>query len=63
MVWVREWTIPTERPPLVGEAIANEEKIYDEIFYELLMWFWTVNEMSELISGIIAPQFETNLRE
>jgi hypothetical protein len=23
MVWVRERTIPTERPPLVGEAIAN----------------------------------------
>jgi hypothetical protein len=23
MVWVREWTIPTDRPPLVGEAIAN----------------------------------------
>jgi hypothetical protein len=23
MVWVRERTIPIERPPLVGEAIAN----------------------------------------
>jgi hypothetical protein len=23
MVWVREQTIPTERPPLVGELIAN----------------------------------------
>jgi hypothetical protein len=23
MVWVRERTVPTERPPLVGEAIAN----------------------------------------
>jgi hypothetical protein len=23
MVLVREWTIPTERPPLVGEVIAN----------------------------------------
>jgi hypothetical protein len=23
MVWVSEWTIPTERPPLVGEVIAN----------------------------------------
>jgi hypothetical protein len=23
MVWVRERTIPTERPPLVGEVIAN----------------------------------------
>jgi hypothetical protein len=23
MVWVRVWTIPTERPPLVGEVIAN----------------------------------------
>jgi hypothetical protein len=23
MVWVREWTIPTERPPLIGEVIAN----------------------------------------
>jgi hypothetical protein len=23
MVWVREGTIPTERPPLVGEVIAN----------------------------------------
>jgi hypothetical protein len=23
MVWVRERTIPTERPPLIGEAIAN----------------------------------------
>jgi hypothetical protein len=23
MVWVRERTIPTERPPLVGELIAN----------------------------------------
>jgi hypothetical protein len=23
MTWVREWTIPTERPPLVGEVITN----------------------------------------
>jgi hypothetical protein len=23
MVWVRERTIPTKRPPLVGEVIAN----------------------------------------
>jgi hypothetical protein len=23
MVWVRERTIPTERPPLVGETIAS----------------------------------------
>jgi hypothetical protein len=23
MVWVRERTIPTERPPLLGEVIAN----------------------------------------
>jgi hypothetical protein len=23
MVWVRERTIPTERPPLVGEVIGN----------------------------------------
>jgi hypothetical protein len=23
MVWIRERTIPTERPPLVGEVIAN----------------------------------------
>jgi hypothetical protein len=23
MVWVRERTIPTERPPLVGEVIPN----------------------------------------
>jgi hypothetical protein len=23
IVWVREWTIPTERPPLVGEVTAN----------------------------------------
>jgi hypothetical protein len=23
MVWVRERTIPTDRPPIVGEVIAN----------------------------------------
>jgi hypothetical protein len=23
MVWAREWTTTTERPPLVGEVIAN----------------------------------------
>jgi hypothetical protein len=23
MIWVRERTIPTERPPLVGEVISN----------------------------------------
>jgi hypothetical protein len=23
MVWVRDWTIPTERPPLLGEVVAN----------------------------------------
>jgi hypothetical protein len=23
MAWVREWTIPTERPPLAGEASAK----------------------------------------
>jgi hypothetical protein len=27
MVWVRERTIPTERPPLVGEVIANVLRI------------------------------------
>jgi hypothetical protein len=28
-----------------------------KIFYQLLMWFWPVNEMTELVSGIPAPQF------
>jgi hypothetical protein len=23
MIWVREWTLPTEQKPLVGEVIAN----------------------------------------
>jgi hypothetical protein len=29
MVWVREQTIPTERPPLVGEVIANVASVTD----------------------------------
>jgi hypothetical protein len=29
MVWVRERTIPTERPSLVGEVIANFLRIED----------------------------------
>jgi hypothetical protein len=32
MVWVREWTIPTERPPLVGEMIANFLRIEGATF-------------------------------
>jgi hypothetical protein len=29
MVWVRERTIPTERPPLIGEVIANAVSMTD----------------------------------
>jgi hypothetical protein len=25
--------------------------------YQLLMWFWPVNEVIELVSGMPAPQF------
>jgi hypothetical protein len=27
------------------------------------MWFWPVNEMTELVSGIPTPEFGSNLRE
>jgi hypothetical protein len=27
------------------------------MFYQLLTWFWPVNEMTELVSGMPAPQF------
>jgi hypothetical protein len=29
MVWVRERTVPTERPPLVGEVITNVVSVTD----------------------------------
>jgi hypothetical protein len=36
MVWVRERTIPTERPPLVGEVIANF------LWIEGATWSWRI---------------------
>jgi hypothetical protein len=27
------------------------------MFYQLLIWFWRVDEMIELVSGMSAPQF------
>jgi hypothetical protein len=27
------------------------------MFYQLLIWFWPVNEMIELVCGMPAPQF------
>jgi hypothetical protein len=35
----------------------SKPKLYDSVFYQLLMWFSPVNEMIELISGMPAPQF------
>jgi hypothetical protein len=35
----------------------NKAKLHDLIFYQLLMWFWPVNEMTELVSGMPAPAF------
>jgi hypothetical protein len=32
--------------------------LYNSIFYKLLMWFWPVDEMIELISGMPTPQSE-----
>jgi hypothetical protein len=34
VAWVYEWTIPTERPPLVGDVSANLN--YNSEFVELL---------------------------
>jgi hypothetical protein len=31
--------------------------IYQPIIYQLLMWFCSVNEMTELVSCLSAPQF------
>jgi hypothetical protein len=33
------------------------------MFYQLLMWFWPVNEMTELVSGCQHLNWGTNLRE
>jgi hypothetical protein len=35
----------------------NKAKLYDKTFYQLLMWFWPVNAMIELVSGMPVPQF------
>jgi hypothetical protein len=35
----------------------SKAKLCDWIFYKLLMWFWLVNEMIELVSGMPAPHF------
>jgi hypothetical protein len=34
----------------------SKAELYDKIFYQLLMWFWPVNEMTEPVSGMPAPQ-------
>jgi hypothetical protein len=31
--------------------------------YQLLMWFWHVNDMIQFVSDMKAPQLVTNLRE
>jgi hypothetical protein len=35
----------------------SKAKLCDYTFYHLLMWFWHVHEMAELVSGIPAPHF------
>jgi hypothetical protein len=34
----------------------SKAKLYENIFYQL-MWFWRVNEMTELVSGMPALHF------
>jgi hypothetical protein len=33
----------------------SKAKLYDQMFYQLLMWFWPVNELIELVSSMPAP--------
>jgi hypothetical protein len=37
-----------------AERYSSEGKIYYGIFYKLLMWFSPVNELMELVFGILA---------
>jgi hypothetical protein len=39
------------------QGYFSKAKFYYETFHKLLMWFWPVNEMTELVSGMPAPQF------
>jgi hypothetical protein len=39
------------------KATVSMGKLYDQIFYQFVTWFSAANEMTELDSGMPAPQF------
>jgi hypothetical protein len=39
------------------QSYFSKAKLYDFICYQILMWFWPVNEMIELVSGTPVAQF------
>jgi hypothetical protein len=55
MVWVRERTIPTERPPLVGEVIANFLRI-EWSAWRIPTAVFSVSSPDPLLLYQVAPQ-------
>jgi hypothetical protein len=58
MVWVRERTIPTERPPLVGEVIANFLRIEGATWsvWRIPTGVFSVSRQEPLLFFQVAPQ-------
>jgi hypothetical protein len=52
MFWVREQTIPTELPPLVGEVIANFCGPYKTKFHSISKQFsWLKHPVSNVLDN------------
>jgi hypothetical protein len=58
MAWVREWTIPTERPPVVGEVIANFLRIEGATWsaWRILRPYSLLSRQDPLLFFQVAPQ-------
>jgi hypothetical protein len=56
MVWVRERTIPSERPPLVGEVIANLLRIEGAMWSEWRIPTAVFSRQGLLLFYQVAPQ-------
>jgi hypothetical protein len=61
MVWVRERTIPTERPPLVGEVIANLLRLEDATWsaWRIPTAVFSISRQEPLLLYQVAPQLYT----
>jgi hypothetical protein len=50
-------TLVTSTYSVFWSLYSKADMVLAAFTWKLLMWFWPVNEMIELVSGMPAPQF------